>query len=94
MDFLYSSLEAKFPQHPLLHSALVFARSTPIFDLSPHSFLLCSHTLTHCPICKRFVLITLQQYGGAPNFFPIWNRREVRRIPGAKRGGWTRLFAW
>src|SRR5690242_18522894 len=46
--------------------------SRPQKPVAPHEWLqtfthlhfLCFHALTHCPICKSLVLMTLQQYPG------------------------------
>jgi hypothetical protein len=50
--------------------------------LSHHLDSLCFHALTHCPICKPFVLTTLQQWGGCEGLFSVqtFQRGTFKRI--------------
>ena len=63
----FFATEGWVPPHPRKSAASAnhnFQQLTHCFRPSPHGGSLCFHEVTHCPICKPFLLIMLQQYPG------------------------------
>ena len=57
---------------------------------SPHPGFLCFHALTNRPICRLFVLITLQQWGGCiGGSGGLAGGADGRGSPGRREGGAT-----
>ena len=75
-----SPLHAFFYFQSLLPRA---SRGTNCSKFSPLAASLCFQRLTHCPICKPFALITLQQYPGVctPQAMPTSSITLIRCLP-------------